>query len=293
MRRLVLLLGVLALLAGAAEAPAAKHKQRKKPPRVLVYGGTVGYHHASIEYGNAVLARLARITGRFSLKVITKPEELTAARLAKSDIVLWNSTTGAASPFSDEQEAAYVSWVSCGGGHMGVHASTDSYRDWPEWAELTGAFFASHPITPTSVLDDTTPEHQGWGEPEATILVQDQSSKLTSPWHGRDSFVLRDEYYALDRDPAQTIADYRPLLAFGGFTEPAVAAAFGAAYAEQQPLSWTGSFRHRNRIHYTNLGHSVATWHRGDFQDSLLEGIAWVAKRRPSRACLRGAPGGG
>jgi type 1 glutamine amidotransferase len=286
-----LLACLLAVLVAVPDAGAAKKQQRKtaEPPRVLVYSGTAGFRHNSIPFGNAVLARLARITGRFSVELIDKPQELTAARLAASDIVLWNSTTGAASPFGDEQEAAYASWVGCGGGHMGVHASIDSYRDWPEWAELTGAFFASHPITPTSIQDDQEPEHEGWGEPEATILVSDQTSRMTRPWRGQDSFALRDEFYALDRDPAQTLADFRVLLAFGGFTDPAVAAGFGSNYASEQPLAWTGSFRGKNRIFYTNLGHSTATWHRGDFQDSLVEGVAWVSRRRPRRPCLRKA----
>ncbi len=218
---------------------------------------------------------------------IADPAALTPARLAASDIVLWNSTTGAESPFSDAQEAAYMSWVGCGGGHMGVHASTDSYRDWPGWAELTGAFFKIHPLTPTSIADDRRPSTRAGESPAATILVKDQDSPITAPWHGRDRFVLRDEYYALDRDPAKTISDYRVTLAFGGFTDPLVTALYGSNYAREQPLAWTGSYRGKNRISYTNLGHSPATWNRGDFQDSLVESIAWVAAKRPSAPASR------
>jgi len=221
--------------------------------------------------------------------VIEEPAELTPARLAGADMVLWNSTTGAESPFTDAQQAAYEAFVGCGGGHLGVHASTDSYRDWPAWAKLTGAFFKVHPITPTSVMDDQSGEADGWGEPEATILVSDQESPITRPWHGKESFLLHDEYYAFDRDPAAVIDDFRVLLAFGGFTDPAVAAAFGSQYAAEQPLAWTGTFGGRNRIFYTNLGHSIATWYRPDFQDALIAGIAHVAGKRPRKKCLRRA----
>lgn len=294
MRRLaLLLLAGLVVLAGAGDAEAAKKKRKKRkatpPPSVLVYSGTVGFRHNSIPYGNAVLAHLSKVSRKYTVSVIEKPQELTPARLAASDIVLWNSTTGGESPFSDGQQAAYEAWIACGGGHMGIHASSDSYKDWPAWAELTGAFFKSHPITPTSAADDEDPEHEGWGEPEATILVKDRTSLLTSPWHGKESFLLRDEFYALDGDPAQKIRDFRPLLAFGGFSDPVVTATFGDDYAPEQPLSWTGSFRGLNRLFYTNLGHSTATWHRPDFQDSLLEGIAFVAGKRPSVMCLRQA----
>jgi type 1 glutamine amidotransferase len=287
----ILCLCALVLLASSAEAGAAKKKKPRKPAaaRVLVYSGTAGFRHNSIPFGNAVIARMGRLTGWFTVQVVEKPEELTKERLVASDIVLWNSTTGAESPFTDAQESAYMTWVGCGGGHMGVHASTDSYRDWPGWAELTGAFFKSHPVTPTSAADDQEPEHEGWGEPEATILVKDHASPVTGPWHAQDSFLLRDEFYALDGDPSKVIKDFRVLLAFGGFTDPAVAATFGSAYAAEQPLAWTGSYRGLNRISYTNLGHSTATWHRPDFQDSLIAAVNWVAAKRPSLTCLRRA----
>ncbi len=271
---------ILASLVGAASAEAAN------PPRVLVYSGTAGYRHASIPRGIAVLERLAGMTGRFSITNVDQPGQLTKERLGAADIVLWLSTTGGASPFSDAQESTYIDWVSCGGGHMGIHASTDSYRDWPAWAELTGAFFKIHPITLTSAADDTTPDHEGWGEPQATILVTDQESPTTAPWRGKSSFLLQDEFYALDRDPSKTIRDFRVTLAFGGFTNPVEAIAFGGNYAPRQPLAWTGSFRGLNRLAYTNLGHSAATWNRGDYQDSLIETIGWIGAKRPDEACL-------
>lgn len=297
MRRLSLLvLAAVLAMAGAADADAAKKKAKKKkakppppPARVLVYSGTAGFRHNSIPIGNAVIARLARLTGKYTVEFAEAPAQLTKERLTASDIVLWNSTTGAESPFADEQEQAYMKWIECGGGHMGVHASTDSYKDWAGWRELTGAFFKMHPITPGSASDDAEPEHEGHGEPQATLLVADGASPITSPWHGKDSFLMRDEFYALDGDPSRVIADFKPLLAFGGFTEPEVALLFGSQYADEQPLAWTGSYRGKNRLHYTNLGHSGATWQRGDFQDSLLEAITWVQGKRPDLSCLRAA----
>ncbi len=253
---------------------------------MLVYSGTVGFRHISIDHAKEVIGGLATSTGQFSAEFIDQPAQLTRERLASTDVVLWLHSTGANSPFTDEQERDYVSWVGCGGGHIGVHASADSYKDWPEWLELTGAFFRVHPVTPTSAADDQTPESEGWGEPEANILVKDRASSLTAPWHAADSFTQRDEYYAWDRDPAANIADFHPLLAFGGFTDPAVAVNWDSQYAEQQPLSWTGSFRHKNRIYYTNFGHSVVTWDRADFKTALTAGISWVGEKRPDRACL-------
>ena len=265
----------------------AGDRHKATPPRVLVYSGTAGFRHNSIPYANRVITRLGRLSGRWTAKVIEKPAALTARRLAATDIVLWNSTTGARSPFTGAQERAYMRWVRCGGGHTGVHASTDSYRDWPGWAELTGAFFRTHPGTPGSASDDADPQYEGHGEPEARILVKARSTALTSPWRGTGSFLLREELYAFDRDPAKTIEDFRVLLAFGGYTDPGVAARWDSEFASEQPLAWTGSYRSLNRIYYTNLGHSTLTWYRPDFQDALIAAVRWLAGKRPSRTCLR------
>lgn len=291
-RLMILVLTALLTLAGVADADAASKKKRKKkratpPARVLIYSGTIGFRHNSIPHGNAMVARLGRLTGKWTTRVIEKPAELTAERLAATDVVLWHSTTGAESPFTDAQQDAYMKWVGCGGAHAGVHASTDSYKDWEGWKELTGAFFKIHPITPGTLTDDSDPHYEGNGQPEASILVKDGTSPLTSPWHGKDSFLIHDELYAFDSDPSKVIADFRPLLAFGGFTDPADAAAWSSQYADEQPLSWTGSYRGRNRIFYTNLGHSGSTWNRPDFQDALIEGLKFVGAKRPSKTCLR------
>ena len=276
----------LVLLAAALALPIAEAQAAKPPPRVLVYSGTVGFKHASIPVSLRALDRMADRSKKFTVRFIDKPAQLTASRLARADIVLWDNTTGAESPFTPEQEAAYVKWVSCGGGHMGVHASADSYKDWPAWLELTGAFFRIHPITPTSISEGGPPEKQGAGQPEARIVVENRTSRITRPWHDKRQFQMREEYYAFDRDPAETLSDFRPLLAFGGFTEPAVAERWDREYADEQPLAWTASYRGRNRIAYTNLGHSGRTWLRADFQTSLREAIRWVGGKRPRAGCL-------
>ena len=93
-------------------------------------------------------------------------------------------------------------------------------RTWAGMARAPRRVLPGPPVTPTSAADDQTPESEGWGEPEANILVKDKRFSITAPWHAADSFTQRDEYYAWDRDPAANIADFHPLLAFGGFTDP-------------------------------------------------------------------------
>jgi type 1 glutamine amidotransferase len=289
-RRLRSTAAALAVAIVVVASPAASAAD---VPHVLVYSGTLGFRHISITHAKDVVARAAAASGAFTVEFSEDPQVLTAEALERVDAVMWLHTTGRESPFSDEQEAAYVEWMRCGGGHVGIHASADSWKtSWPEWVEVTGAFNAGHPLTATSIADDqfTDPNGllvEGWGEPEARLDVVDGAHPATAPWAGSASFTLRDEYYWFDRDPAEVMADYNALLTFGGFTDPVEAAVWGPRFAEDQPLAWTGSLRGRNRTFYTNLGHSVATWNHRPFVDHVVAGLLWTAAAPTPTDCVQ------
>ena len=234
------------------------------PPHVLAYSQTLGYRHPSIEHAKDVLRALSD-RGGFTIEFSEDPLALNPATLARTDVVLWLSNTAGrdrSSPFTDAAEASYAKWMSCGGGHVAVHAALDAYDEkaFPAYVEANGAIFAGHPP----------------GEPQVRVLVTDRSTPMTAPWKG-SSFDLREELYRLDRAPAHA----RVLLAFGGSSDPAVR----RALPQRAPLAWTGSYRGGNRTFYTNLGHRSATWDDPAFQQHLVSGITWAA-RRPSPTCL-------
>jgi cytochrome c len=187
--------------------------------------------------------------------------------LARADVVLWLNNTGSpgrGSPFTDAQEALYERWMTCGGGHVGVHAALSAYGDdaFPAYVEANGALLAGHPP----------------GEPQVTVLVADASSPITAPWQGKSSFRYVEELYRVDRDPSRVVSDYRLLLASGA----------GNGIPFRAPLAWTGSYRSHNRTFYTNLGHRAATWDDPVFQQHLVAGIIWVGRQPPDTACLAG-----
>jgi type 1 glutamine amidotransferase len=284
----------LFVLVGAIRG--AEGASSKDVPHVVVFSHTAGFRHMSIDHAKEVLSEWSK-TGGFTVEFTEDPKALTAETLARTDVWMWLSNTAGTdrvSPFTKEQQAAYVDWMLCGGAHLGVHAATDSYGEdaFPEYVEATGAIFTGHPLTVTSAADDQTPESEGWGEPEATLLVKDPKSPMNAPWRGEESFQFKDEYYKLDRDPADTVTRYNLLLALGEFTDPQALVThqiYPGAYPEDAPIAWSGSFRGKNRTFYTNLGHSVVTWDNPDFQEHLVNGIKWVAKKRVSDGCLERA----
>lgn len=292
MKRLRWLVAAVAVLSLGAMTPGVA-APRTEVPHVLVYSQTLGFRHISITHAKQVLADLAK-GGRFTVEFSEDPAVLTAQNLRGVDVVLWlhnTAASGRTSPFSDAQEQAYGRWMLCGGGHVGVHASIDSYNQeaFPEYFAVQGAIFDGHPITVTSALDDQDPDNEGWGEPEAEIKVHDARSPMTRPWRGEDTFRFQDEFYKLDRDPAETVRDYRLLLSLQQFTDPqgiVVSSVYPGDYGDDAPLSWSGSFRGRNRAFYTNLGHSVATWDDDSFRQHLANGIRWAGKPRLDRECF-------
>jgi type 1 glutamine amidotransferase len=244
----------LSLVAGCCLAllfPAGAAAQQD-PPHVLVFSTTYGFHHSSIEYGNAVLAQLASETGEFTIEFSASPLDLNADKLAQADLVLFNSTTGRA-PFSAQQRAEFERWLGCGGGFMGVHASADHNYGWPLYAELVGAQFEAHPQMAT--------------DPPVRVLVEDDHA-ITAPWD--DEFQIQDEIYRWRRDPRAT-QDVNVLLALDETTS------HPGAYVHRQPLAWTKTFRGASRVYYTNLGHNESTWDLPEFRESLVAGIKWVA----------------
>ena len=290
---------VLALVAGSGGA-VAEVDEPPPPPRVLVYGGTESYRHSSVDVGAAVLAQLAAETGAFTVELREDPAAISAANLARFDLVLWNSPSGVsfdgvgaqpaqgcaadeadgyactAAPFSPQQRDEFVAWSECGGGSVGIHMALDAWHDWDAWDELTSWV----------QLDDVAP-----GEAE---LFVESSDPVAAPFGAEgSSFRLTEEYSTtLPGDGPQDAPQYEQLLGIGAFTDPAIEAAQGALFPDRGPVAWTSSFRGKNRVFMTSLGHSDATWDLPAYREHLLAGIAGVAEVRPDPACV-GAIGGG
>jgi type 1 glutamine amidotransferase len=272
------LAAVIALVLAAVLPPASAAAAGEDVPHILVFTGTFGFRHSSIAPSLAVYQQLAA-AGAYTMEATEDPAAFTREALARADIMLWSNTTGE-TPFTAEQKAMIVDWWSCGGGFMGVHAGADTNYQWPEYQELVGAAFKSHPHSGNPLVD--VPQL------EPRVRIEDPAHPITQAWAGTSGFNLREEYYKWRLDPRDT-QDVHVLLNLDETTTWPHVQLGNDPYYDDQPLEWVKSFRDSNRVWYTALGHYDQTYQRADWQEHFVAAVDWVAETAPDQDCLTAA----
>ena len=308
-------IAAFALAATALTCFPAMAEEAPAPPHYLVFTATYGFRHDGIQEGVAEIQRMASETGAFTVEVTDDASLLVPETYERIDGVILVNTTGlggSSSPITPEQRTDFVDFVECGAGLVGIHAAADSGGGWPELDALLGSYgFDMHPHFSLEARDN--PLGPNAFNPAAitdvTIQVEDPDHVTTRPWQGFDSFRITEELYRYQGDPR---ADERlhvvlsldeeshywrseigPGPAAGGLAPSIpnpvsnpVNLVPATAMPDDNPVAWVKTAGVADgRVFYTNLGHSMATWQRPDFQGHLLAGIEWVAAQRPDRAC--------
>jgi uncharacterized protein len=239
---------LMACFGSAIAWPFAAWAQQQ-PQRILYCTHSAGYRHDAIPLSQTILRQLGKDSGLFDVIATEDMAELTAERLARYAAVMFY-TTGEL-PMSDAQKAALLDFVRSGRGFLGAHCATDTFYEWPDYRELIGGYFDSHPW------------HQS-----VRIDVADPSSSLVS-FLGR-SFEIKDEIYQIrdfDERASHVLLRLDPasvdLSRDGVHRRP-----YG------WPLAWTRSYG-RGRVFYTALGHEEAVWQDARYQRLLRNAIQW------------------
>jgi type 1 glutamine amidotransferase len=163
----------LALIALAVAAQA-------DPKKLLVVTTTTGFRHASIPTLEKMLSQLAATSGEFTVDFVQQPpghapngfpaklkadasddqkaaftaaeaawneklkaelQKLSPENLKNYDGVVFASTTGDL-PIPDKQ--GFLDWIKAGHAFIGIHAASDTFHGWPEYAEMLGGEFQHH-----------------------------------------------------------------------------------------------------------------------------------------------------
>lgn len=164
--------GTTAALAVAAPSYAAR------PHRVLLFTRTNGYRHASIPTAISTLTELGAANG-IPVIATEDPGAFTSANLAGFTAIAFANTVG--NLLTDSARAAIQSFVTSGGGWMGVHAAADTEYDWPFYTDLlSGGRFLCHPLV---------------NQP-ATIVRESAAHQATAHLPARWCLTVPEEYYS-------------------------------------------------------------------------------------------------
>lgn len=237
-------------------APPRLSAANRREPRVLYVTQSKGFKHSALPESEQVMRELAARHG-FAVTVSQEAgRDITAEGLKGFDVLVFY-TTGEL-PLSEVQKAALLDFVRSGKAFVGVHSATDTFYGWPEYGELIGGRFASHP----------------WGQFEATIRVVDR--KHPAARHLPETFKITDEIYVFKEFKAGLVNVVMRLEAGGldlnrkGLEQ---------VNARDFPLAWWRNFG-KGRVFYTALGHRPEVWRDDRFRAMVVGAVRWGADRQ-------------
>lgn len=201
-------------------------------PKLLLLGGLTTAYHYFGELGPVITRTIA--PAGFDVICSEDLAVLSEANLRNYAGVV-NYTTGR--DLSDEQWAALKGFVLGGGGYMGIHNATDTFKNQPEAIKMIGGIFVTHPEqldVPVEIV----------GEHPVT--------------QGVEPFTVHDELYIMDHWP-----ETYTLLA----RTPA---------ESTQPIAWVRE-EGKGRVFYLSLGHNTTVYDDPNYAKLLRRGVQWAA----------------
>jgi type 1 glutamine amidotransferase len=232
--------------------------QAQRKARILFINTTGGFHHSSCEHSVPVIHRMARESGIFDVVYSSSADVINRKTLAGFDAIMFANTTGDLKqfPLDEEGRAALMDFIRGGKSFIGVHAATDTYKDWPDYYEMIGGSFIDHPWHDEVVIEVEDPIHPA-GQP------------VPSPW------TIKDEIYRFknySRDDKHVILRMKSAPIRG--EHDATKGDFAIAWAK---------YHGKGRVFYTSLGHREDVWDDPTYQQHLLGGIRWALGKELGR----------
>ncbi|MFD0861256.1 ThuA domain-containing protein [Sungkyunkwania multivorans] len=231
--------------------------------RVLVYHETNGFRHGSINAGIQMFEDLGAIDNRWTVDNSQNSNVFNATNLAQYDVVVWCNTSGN-NLLNASERTAFENYITSGGGFVGIHAATDTYRDgsWPFYNELVGA------------IVQTSPNHTS-NNFNATMDVEDTTHPTVS--HLGTTWNKNEEYYYWELNGGQLSTDNNVLLR--------VRSTGSNSYDAPRPITWyktsmvvNGTSISGFRAFYTALGHNSGDYNgNSDFRTMMENAVLWAA----------------
>ena len=232
MKRLVLIGMVLLCVVVAAGVLVAAGSDKKI--KVMFFRG--GGH----DWQNCppIMKTVLENTNDFEVTFTENLDDL-KERIKQFDIIM-QYTTGM-EPTKD-QENGLCDFIQNGGGYVGIHSATDSFKNCDRYWEMVGGRFSGH------------------GGGTFTVYIYDHEHPITK---GLKDFEIQDETYAHNY---HRNAQMRSLTRMNRGNE-------------RQSMGWVSSYG-KGRVFYTSNGHDRRAWENPHFQRLVVRGAYWAASRK-------------
>jgi type 1 glutamine amidotransferase len=234
--------------------------------RVLLFGHATGWHHGSISGALANMYKVLVDSGLFDVEIKTDARWISKQKnafigegqnLDTVDVLMAISTVGEWE-LNDQQKRDLLAFVHDDGkGFVGSHGALDANHKWPEYLEMIGGEFVSHP----------------WNTFAAPVIIEDSSFPAMRHFPARE-FTHTDEMY-MTRGP--WARDKVNVLMRLDETKLPAARGRGALREDQDfAITWAKTYG-KGRVFYSSIGHVKEAWVNPDIQKMFLEAVKWAA----------------
>ncbi len=237
-------------------------------PAILVFSKTNGFRHVEGIAGGAQV--LAAIAGEHEWGMFHTENGavFNAQDLARFDVVVFLNASG--DMLNEAQESAFQSWLTAGGGWLGIHAAGDSsHLDWQWYRDnLIGATFTAHIMGPqfqTASVVLENHEHPALrGLPDIWQHEEEWYSWEESP--RVEGFTI---LATLDESSYVPVADF-----MGTKTDLSMG---------DHPVVWTNCIGDGKSV-YAAMGHKAEAFEQPQVRSLLDNALAWLIDTR-GQAC--------
>lgn len=263
-----------AITSMTAALPNTARVAPKKARTILVYTYTNGFYHDSIPYAAKAIELMGVKTGAFTAVVTNDMNVFTHETLAQFDAIIMDNTTlevfrpANFNDLSEEEKAkalereqihkeSFREFVKNGGGLVGIHAATDCLYDWPDYGDMIGAYFISHPWNANVTVK---------------VKLDEPGHPLCKAFEGR-GFYITDEIYQF-RDEPYSREKLRVLLSLDpsgtDYSLPGI-----VREDKDFAVSWVHIYG-KGRVFYSSLGHNKHIFWNPVILQYYLDGIQFA-----------------
>jgi len=214
---------------------------------VLVFSKTNAFRHKSIPTGIDFLNKMGT-ENHWKMEFSEDSTVFNVAKLSTFDVIVFLNTSG--NIFSDENKNALKNYFARGKGFVGIHAASDTEKEWQWFTEMVGATFKDHPKVQTATLNvNTTCQHpaiDGWNVNE----------------------VFKDEWYNFLKPVGKHV---NVLTSIDENTYEGK-----QMNTDNHPNSWYHIYN-GSRVFYTGLGHTNEIYQENRYYNHIKGAVLWAA----------------